>query len=236
MRNQTAGVIRKNLQEVAINSKVEVFSQSPCFVHLGQDKLYELARLANFCYYKKGELIFQEGDMSGFFYIIQKGKVKLFKQSTCGKNFTVGMLHEGDTVHCAVVFDGKPRWASAQARSDLILLRIRREEFLSFVAKNPSIAMSFISLLGEQIERAYDRLRDMAVHRVDQRLISILYMISSKSGDTLFLTAEEIADLAGTTRETASRVMVRLKNSGIIHYTRGRITVLDQTKLRTQDI
>ncbi len=224
-------VTSKDLHKGDINSKVEVFKQSPNFTDLSEDKLNELAGLTILCYFRKGEFIFYEGETSEFFYIIQEGRIKLFKQSACGKNFTVGMLHHGDTVYSAVLFDGKPRWASAQALSDVVVLRIGREEFLSFVTNNPSVAMSLITILGEQVHRAYDRLRDMAVNRVDQRLIRILCMLSSKFGNTLFFTAEEIAELAGTTRETTTRVMGQLKNSGIIHCTRGKITILDETRL-----
>lgn len=231
MRGEELRVTSKDLHKGDINSKVEVFKQSPHFAHLSEDKLSELVALATFCYFRKGEFIFYEGETPEFFYIVQEGRVKLFKQSACGKDFTVGVLPRGDIVHSSALFDGKAYWASVQAMSDVILLRIRLEEFLSFVANNPSVAMSFISLLGEQVHTAYNRLRDMAVDRVDQRLIRILCMLSSKFGNTLFFTAEEIAELVGTTRETTSRVMGQLKNSGIIHCTRGKITILDETRL-----
>lgn len=232
MRNWKTQSISNKLPNGHINTKVETFKQSPYFVHLSEDKLNEIAGLATACYFRKGETIFQEGDKPLFFHILQKGRVKMFKQSITGKNFTVAVLQPGDTIHSAVLFDGIPRWASAQAMGEAIILRVRREDFLSFVAQNPGVAMNFTSVLAEQVHWAYDRLIYIVVGRVEQRLVNILWMLSSKFGTTLYLTCEEIADLVGTTTETTIRVMSRLKNSGIIESSRGKIVILDESRLR----
>lgn len=233
MTDGEPNMILQSLQKGIASDKVEVFSQSSCFAHLPEDKLNEIASLATFCHFKKGEFIFQQGETPRFFHIVKEGRVKLFRQSVVGKNLTVGVQGRGESLHFTVLFDNAPCWASAQAMSAVTVLRISREEFLSFVTKNPSVAMNFICILAEQIRRAYGRLTDMAVDRVDQRLAKILYMLSSKFGTTLQFTAEEVADLTGTTVETTFRVMSQLKADGIIRTARGKIVILDECRLRS---
>jgi CRP-like cAMP-binding protein len=89
-----------------------------------------------------------------------------------------------------------------------------------------------INILGKRLREAHNRLRDLAGERVEQRLAGILLMLHSKLGPTLPFTRQEIADMSGTTTETAIRVMIRLRDSGIIRSSRGKITILDETKLR----
>lgn len=231
MMDGESNVISQNLQKGGANDNVEVCRQSSCFAHLSEDKLNEIASLATSCYFRRGEFISHQEEVPFFFHMIKEGRVKLFWQSVVGKNFTVGVQGRGEAVHSAVLFDGTPRWVSSQAMDAVTILRISREEFLAFVTKNPIVAMNFICILAEQVRRAYGRLTDMVVDRVDQRLVKILYMLSSKFGTTLYFTAEEVADLAGTTIETTFRVMSQLRNSGIIHTARGKIVILDESRL-----
>ena len=86
--------------------------------------------------------------------------------------------------------------------------------------------------LGGRLRDAQRRLKDLAGERVEQRLAQTLLMLSAKLGPTLPFTRQEIADMAGTTTETAIRVMSRLKQGKIIRSVRGRIIILDESKLR----
>jgi CRP/FNR family transcriptional regulator len=226
-------MILQNLQKGGASDNVEVCRQSPCFAHLSEDKLNEIASLATSCYFRRGEFIFRQEEAPLFFHMIKEGRVKLFRQTAVGKNFTISVQSRGETVHSAVLFDGTPRWASAQAMDAVTILRISREEFLAFATRNPIVAMNFTCVLAKQVRRAYGRLIDMIVDRVDQRLVKVLYMLSSKFGTTLYFTAEEVADLTGTTTETTFRVMSQLKNSGIIHTARGKIVILDESRLHS---
>ena len=92
--------------------------------------------------------------------------------------------------------------------------------------------MRIISVLGGRLRDAQSRLKDLAGERVEQRLARTLLMLSFKLGSTLPFTRQEIADMAGTTTETAIRFMSRLKDGGIIRSTRGKIIILNETKLR----
>ena len=101
-----------------------------------------------------------------------------------------------------------------------------------FVLQRCTISLRIINILVGRLRDAQSRLRDLAGERVEQRLASVLLMLSSKLSLTLPFTRQNIADMVGTTTETAIRVMSQLKDRGIIRSTRGKITILDEKKLR----
>lgn len=222
----------KNFPKDNLDSKIAVFKQSPSLAHLAENELREIADLARPRYFAKGEYIFLESDPPDFFYIVQEGRVKLFKESFSGKNFTTMVAYIGDTLHAVVLFERKPLWLSAQAMDEVTLLCIKREKYLSFVAKYPSIYMKIISILGEQVHSAHERLIDMVGERVEQRLLNVLNVLCSKFGTELLFTSEELADLAGTTTESAIRIIGQLKKLGLISSSRGKVLVLDEAKLQ----
>jgi CRP/FNR family transcriptional regulator len=199
---------------------------------LGDDELTELANLAIERNIMSNEFIFWEGDDPEWFYIVASGKVKVVKHSTSGREFIIAFFDPGEMFGEVAVFENKSYPASAQAITETKVVGIKQEDFLSFLAHRPQVALRIISVLGERLRNAQNRLRDFAGARIDQRLASILLMLSSKMGATLPFTRQEIADMAGTTTETAIRVISQLKERGIIRSVRGKVIIQDKEKLR----
>jgi len=212
--------------------KIQVLGQSFIFSTLNNDELAELASLTIERSFVPDEFIFWDGDAPDWFYIVSEGKVKVLKYSSSGKEFIIAFFGSGEMFGEVAVFENKPYPASAQAAAKTRVLGIKREDFLSFLAHRPEMALRIINVLGGRLRDAQSRLRDLAGERVEQRLARTLLMLSSKLGPTLPFTRQEIADMAGTTTETASRVMSRLKDGGIIRSVRGRTIIVDETKLR----
>lgn len=212
--------------------KAEVLKQSFIFSSLNEDELAGLAGLAIERSFVPGEFIFWDGDAPEWFYIIAEGRVKVVKHSSLGKEFIIAFFGSGEMFGEVAVFEDKPYPASAQAVAETKVLGIKREDFLSFLAHRPQVALRIISVLGGRLRDAQSRLKDLAGERVEQRLAQTLLMLSAKLGSTLPFTRQEIADMAGTTTETAIRFMSRLKDGGIIRSTRGKIIILNETKLR----
>lgn len=212
--------------------KAGILKQSFIFSSLKDDELAELAKLAIERSFVPDEFIFWDGDAPEWFYIIAEGRVKVVKHSSLGKEFIIAFFGSGEMFGEVAVFEDKPYPASAQAVAETKVLGIKREDFLSFLAQRPGVAMRIISVLGGRLRDAQGRLKDLAGERVEQRLARTLLMLSAKLGSTLPFTRQEIADMGGTTTETAIRFMSRLKDGGIIRSTRGKIIILNETKLR----
>jgi len=212
--------------------KVEVLRRSQIFSGLNESELAELSQLAIERSFQPGEFVFWEGDAPDWFYIVAEGKVKVLKHSSLGKEFTIAFLGLGEIFGEVAVFENKPYPASAQAVAETKVLAIKGEDFLPFLANCPQVALRIINVLGGRLRDAQGRLKDLAVEKVEQRIARTLLMLSSKLGNTLPFTRQEIADMAGTTIETAIRVMSRLKDGGIIRSVRGKTIIVDETKLR----
>jgi len=214
------------------SGKAEILRRSFIFSSLNNDELGELADLSIERSFMSNEFIFWDGDAPEWFYTVAEGKVKVLKHSSLGKEFIIAFFGPGEMFGEVAVFENKPYPASAQAVAETKVVGIKREDFLSFLANRPQVALRIINVLGGRLRDAQGRLRDLAGERVEQRLASLLLMLSSKLGLTLPFTRQEIADMVGTTTETAIRVMSHLKDRGIIRSVRGKVIILDEEKLR----
>jgi len=214
------------------SGKAEILRGSFIFSSLNDDELGELANLAIERSFMPNEFIFWDGDAPEWFYIVAEGKVKVVKYSSLGREFIIAFFGPGEMFGEVAVFENKPYPASAQAVVETKVVGIKREDFLSFLTNRPQVALRIINILGGRLRDAQGRLRDLAGERVEQRLASVLLMLSAKLGLTLPFTRQEIADMTGTTTETAIRVMSHLKDRGIIRSVRGKVIILDEEKLR----
>ena len=214
------------------NGKAQILRSSSIFSSLNDDELGELSDLAIERSFVPNEFIFWDGDAPEWFYIVAEGKVKVLKYSSSGKEFIIAFFGPGEMFGEVAVFENKPYPASAQAVAETKVVGIKTEDFLSFLANHPQVALRIINVLGGRLRDAQSRLRDLAGERVEQRLASVLLMLSAKRGLTLPFTRQEIADMAGTTTETAIRVMSHLKDREIIRSVRGKVIILNEEKLR----
>jgi CRP-like cAMP-binding protein len=212
--------------------KVEVFKKSLSFAHLAKEDLNKLAAHATIRFFRKKDFIFHEGDPATRLCIVQYGRVKLFKTSASGKEFVPHIAGPGNTLNIAALFGGKPHFLSAQCIEDTSILCVGREDLLSFSNEYPSVASKIIAILGEVINLTYEKILDLLVERVELRVSSVLFMLSSKFGTTLSLTCSDIADLAGTTTASTIRVMSKLRKAGVLRSYRQKIIILDQVKLQ----
>ena len=212
--------------------KEEILRQSAAFLGITENDLKELTGLAVTRHFNASEFIFWEGDSPDWFYIIATGKVKVHKHSSLGKEFIIAFFGPGEMFGEIAVFENKPYPVSAQAMMPTTIIGIKRDDMLFFMEQHPQVALRIINILGERLRDAQGRLRDLAGERVEQRLASMLIMLSNKLGLTLPFTRQEIADMTGTTIETAIRVMSRFKERGIINTVRGQVTIRDKEKLR----
>ena len=214
------------------NRKAQILKRSSIFSVLSSDELMVLADLSIGRNLEADEFIFREDDDPERFYVIAEGSIKVIKHSSLGKEFIIAFFGPGEMFGEVAVFENKPYPASAQAVVRTRVLGIRRDDFLAFLSEQPQVALKIINILGGRLRDAQSRLRDLAGERVEQRIAGVLVMLSSKLGDKLPFTRQEIADMVGTTTETAIRVISHLKSRGIVSSARGKVIILNAEKLR----
>jgi CRP-like cAMP-binding protein len=214
------------------SNRAAVLKRSLIFSGLGEDDLEALSELAVPRAFEAGEFVFWEGDTPTQFYVVASGRVKVLKHSSLGKEFVVAFFGPGDVFGEVAVFEGRPYPASTQAISDTAVLGIGKDSFLTFLSEHPEVSLRIINMLGGRLRDAQSRLNALAGERAEQRVAKTLLMLSSKLGDSLPFTRQEIADMSGTTIETTIRIMSRMKSGGIIRSYRGNTDILDEVKLR----
>ena len=138
--------------------RVRILRQSPIFSTLNDDELTELAGLTVERIYRSGEFVFWEGDVPDWFFIVAEGKVKVLKHSSLGKDFIIAFFGAGEMFGEVAVLASKPYPASAQAATEAIVLGIRRQDLLSFLAQRPEVALRIINVLGERLRDARNSL------------------------------------------------------------------------------
>ncbi len=213
--------------------RAAILKRSLVFSGLSGDDLDELAEIAVERSFDSGEFVFWDGDPPDSFYVLAEGKIKVLKHASSGKEFIIAFFGPGEMFGEVAVFENRPFPASAQAAEPAKVLAIGRERFLSFLAQRPEVALRIIYVLGGRLRDAQGRLRDIAGERVEQRIAGILLMLSARLGPTLPFTRQEIADMSGTTTETAIRVMSRLSKEGVVRSARGRTAIVDEARLRS---
>jgi len=164
-------------------------------------------------------------------YVVQAGRLKLFKTSPRGREQVLRLLRPGDMFNEVAVFDEGPNPASAQAIEDCTLYLLRRRDLMRFVTERPGIALAITSTFARRLREALALVEDLAFRDVTARLAKILLEGDSGGGGAPRLTQELLAAMAGSRREVVGRALKALSLEGAVKLERGKIHVRDRTLL-----
>lgn len=191
--------------------------------------------------FSRRETIFSESDPSEWFYIVLEGKVKITKVSHEGKEIILEVIHPGDFFGGLAVIRGFPYPANAVAMEDTKTLRLSRQNLMALLDRFPSLMYCLVQNLGDRMRDSHETMKNIALEKVGSRIASLLLKLSEQTGKKtpdgisleLKLTKQDIAEMVGTTVETAIRVMSRFKKSGLLSEKGGRIIIKDTERLKT---
>jgi CRP/FNR family transcriptional regulator len=179
--------------------------------------------------YPAGQIVLLEGAASSVFYVVQAGRLKLYKTSARGREQVLRLLRPGDMFNEVAVFDEGPNPASAQAIEDCTLFLLRRRDLMRFVAERPGIALAITRTFARRLREALALVEDLAFRDVTSRLAKIL--LDGQEGSAPRLTQELLAAMAGSRREVVGRALKALSAEGAVRLERGRIHVCDRKLL-----
>jgi CRP/FNR family transcriptional regulator len=200
---------------------------SAFFNGLAADDLEALSSVMFQRSYPAGQVVLLEGAASSVLYVVQAGRLKLFKTSPRGREHVLRLLRPGDMFNEVAVFDEGPNPASAQAIEDCTLYLLRRRDLLRFVAQRPGIALAITRTFARRLREALVLVEDLAFRDVTSRLAKIL--LEGQAGTRL--TQELLAAMAGSRREVVGRALKALSQEAAIRLERGRIHILDRAAL-----
>ncbi len=218
-----------------MTSILEKITDLPIFHGLDEDQFTELISIAERREYKKGEIIFSEGDVGNGLYVVETGKIKIFKLSFEGKEHIFHIYGPGKIFGEVPVFAGKDFPAFAEAIASSTLIFFPKKEISSLISENPSLAFNMMASLSMRLREFTVMVENLALKEVPARMASYLIVLSREQNNTdivtLPVTKNQIAGLLGTTPETISRVFARMINEKLIHADNKIIKILDYAGL-----
>lgn len=204
---------------------------SPFFANLAERDLEALAAAMVQHAYPAGQLVLLEGAASTVLYVVETGRVKLYKTSGKGREQVLRLLRPGDLFNEVAVFDSGPNPASAQAMTDCSLFLLRRRDVLRLMTERPGIAVAIINTFAGRLREALDLVEDLAFRDVTGRVAKIL-LEGDGAPRAPWLTQELLANMAGSRREVVGRALKALHQEGAIRVERGRVYVRDRELLQ----
>ncbi len=184
----------------------------------------------------KGNQIFSEGLDATAFFIVVSGKVKIYKLSPDGKEYTLHIHGPGDPVAEAAIFDAMVYPASCMALEDTALVRISREGILKLIKEHPDLALKMMSGYSKRLRHFVAKIEELSLKDIKSRLAGYLFENSAvENGVTickLKYSKKELSSLLGTIPETLSRALAFLKQKKLIVEKNNTIVIPDPEKLR----
>jgi CRP-like cAMP-binding protein len=219
----------------------ELLSRIPVFAELGADDLGRVAQVAVPRAFEGQEVIFREGDDSDTCYIVRSGHARAIRQHSDGRMITLARFGPGDIFGELAMFDDERRSATVEALDELSTVAIPGSAMRTLLRRHPEIAVKLVIALGRRLRAANERLSRQSFQTVQSRVAAVLDQLVEQARaegegghrDVLVTaTQAELAQLAGSSRESASRFLAVLERAGVISQGRGRLTVHDPAALR----
>lgn len=191
----------------------------------------------------KNQPIFLQGDPGDEMYLVLEGRIKICCESLSGREITLTFLKDGGFFGEMALLDGEPRSATAVAESKGQLLVLRRADFQSFLAEVPNASVSLLAFLSGRLRRANEKIQDLALLTVRERLAAMLVDMAEREGEPMAggvgillpktVSHKALSGLLGTSRETVSRMSSEFKEQKLITQKGRQLIVLDLEGLRT---
>jgi CRP-like cAMP-binding protein len=216
-----------------------VLAGTPVFSRLALRDRRTIAEAASLKRYHKGQTIFGESAAADAFYTIASGRVKIFKTLPSGKDVILEVFGPGDPLGAIAAYDGRPFPASAVALEDTTCVVIARDVFFRLLEQHSSLVRGLMLGLTIRLTELTNRLATLSGARVEPRLARVFLKMADEMGRPdaggtsipLSLSRQELADLSGTTIETAIRIMSRWGKSGVVRTVKDGFVIADRARL-----
>lgn len=216
---------------------VQIMRSLPLFRALEEEQWHEIAPMLHGHCYPKDAYLFFRGDPPDALYILWIGRVKVVRHTNQGRDVVLEVLGPGQLLGEMAVLDGRPYSATAQALEEAAVISIARADFFTLLERYPVVAMGVITELNRRLRMTTELVRSLAIDRVEQRIARILLRLADLAGQPhaaapgailidIPITRQDIAEMTGTTVETAIRTMSRFRKQGLLSSQRGRVVIL----------
>lgn len=213
----------------------------PIFSNLESKQLERITDAITRRKYKKGEVIFLQGSVLDGLYIINSGKIKIFKYTKEGKEQILYILSDGDFFGELSLLKAEEVGFNAEAMEDVNICMVQKKDFDKILALNPEISVKILDVIGGRLSKLETLVQSLGTKDIEARIAQMLLELSEEFGvrkrDSIEmeipLTREDMANFIGVTRETISRKLSHLQDEGIIDLIGNKkIIILDIESLK----
>jgi CRP/FNR family cyclic AMP-dependent transcriptional regulator len=199
----------------------EALRAIPLFRDLPEKDLADIAGLLIDRKYPRDAVIYEDGSIGDYMYIISEGQVKVTKMSEDGREKILEILGPGDFHGEMALLDRAPRSASVKTTTPCVLLALSRQDFLGLLKQNHELTLELIRVLVRRLRETDEQIKGLLFERVEGRARRLLARLAKEPVPgredrvaTSPITHQQLADLVGTSRETITRVVKELKDEG----------------------
>lgn len=211
----------------ALLARLEMFSG------LSEAELDQLAAVAVPRTYQGGEVVFREGDRGDTCHVVRGGSFKATKTHADGRTIALTELRPGDMFGELALFSGELRSATIEALEPSSTVALLADDIRRLLIAQPDIAVKMLSSLANRVRAANERIARQSFQGVAGRVASVLLaQVEARQGEgvdtgdvVVTATQADIAELAGSSRESASRFLAALERDGVVTLKRGRVIV-----------
>lgn len=214
---------------------LEVLKKIPIFEGLPEEDLQKLREISRHKKLERGEILFAQGEEATGFYVVIKGRIKIYRLSSRGRQQILHVFGPGEAFAEAALFSGSRYPAWAEALTPAAVLLFPRKAFLELVRKRPELALNMLALQALRLRKLAGMVEALSLKEVPERLAGYLLYLREAKGRPEFeleIPKGELAALLGTVPETLSRVLNRLSEEGLIEVFGKQIRILDEEGLR----
>jgi CRP-like cAMP-binding protein len=224
----------------SLEQTAALLGRVPVFGELAEEDLRHVAEVTVPRRFAAGESVFREGDDSDTCYVVHSGHARAIREHPDGRQITLAIFGPGDIFGELAMFDDERRSATVEATDEVELLGILGGDMRRLLRQHPDMAVKLVISLGRRLRAANERLASQSFQTVQSRVAAVLEQLveqaraegADERDVPVVATQADLAKLAGSSRESASRFLAVLERAGVISQGRGRLTVHDPAALQ----
>ncbi|SMO65525.1 Crp/Fnr family transcriptional regulator [Gracilimonas mengyeensis] len=225
----------------SIELKTEKLGMVPFFQDLKQPELDKVVEKFSANHFSEGDEIYYQEDPAHYLRVIVEGAVKLLRYTDEGKDVVLDILNPGSYFGSLKLLGSDVYTESAVAQSGCCILSIGLKDFKEVLQEYPAVSIALLESSSEKLRASQEQVKQLTTQSVEKRIANILLTLSGKFGEEkdggtllqLPFSRKDLADMAGTTTESASRVMSTFQKEGIIETGRQWVAIQDIERLRS---
>lgn len=216
-----------------------VLRSIPLFAVMSDEQLDRMTAQGSARRIPQGESVFEQGDPAKAFYLLLHGRLKVTQVTRDGQQIIVRVVHPGDLFGFTRAI-GRPDYpGTATAAVDSLVASWPTESWDGFVENNPQLAMSAIRTIGQRLDEAHTRIREMSTEEVERRVAHAVLRLVEQAGKRdevgmrvdFPISRRDIAEMTGTTLHTVSRILSAWEARGLVEGGRQKLVVCDAAAL-----